>query len=717
MHACFTLLLMWSAVVSFSDPDLPIPPAGMYDTIPLPLQTATPSDTIHSLQEVVIRAYEAQKPWMQEAAPVAVLNTAQITRYSQASILPAMNTVAGIRMEQRSPSSYRLNIRGSSIRAPFGVREVNIYYNDIPLTSPGGDTYLNQLDVADFGQIQVIKGPAASVYGSGIGGVMLIQSPLAANATGNPAVEQKGLQHIQLQYEAGSYQTHHIIAQGSWGSATHLQYAHYNFFRSEGYRHHTASWQHSASYESLWKPNTHRQADVWIHYNHLYYQTPGGLTLNEMLQNPRMARPASGPYPSADSAHAAIDQQNFIAGFSLSNQLSTDLQNRSAVYFSYTDLSNPTFRNVEYRKEPHMGVRTVMQYVHNLSNSKLTATAGTEWQQGFFSIVDYGNSNGKPDTLQTRYRETLLRGIVFAQADVDFPTGWSVTAGISLQRNAMSFYQYDPKPYTVWNLDFQNNWSPRLAILKTLFHEQMAVYVNISRGFSPPTLSELLPSTNILNTTLKPESGYNYELGWKGYALRQRLRWEINAYLFDLEQSISQQRDSSGADYFINAGHTRQPGLETSITYQLVNHTSGILPQTTVMSNLALTRYTYQGYAPLGHDYSGHRIPGVSPFTWVNELQCRWNASFSASLLWNHTQAIPLNDANTAYSRTYNLVDMSLHYMHTVFHRQPIELYAGINNLLNQLYSLGDDVNAAGGRYYNPAPARNYYAGIRWMWK
>jgi len=40
------------------------------------------------------------------------------------------------------------------------------------------------------------------------------------------------------------------------------------------------------------------------------------------------------------------------------------------------------------------------------------------------------------------------------------------------------------------------------------------------------------------------------------------------------------------------------------------------------------------------------------------------------------------------------------------------ELFMGADNLLNTKYSLGNDINAAAGRYYNAAPGRNFYIGV-----
>ena len=42
-----------------------------------------------------------------------------------------------------------------------------------------------------------------------------------------------------------------------------------------------------------------------------------------------------------------------------------------------------------------------------------------------------------------------------------------------------------------------------------------------------------------------------------------------------------------------------------------------------------------------------------------------------------------------------------------------IQIFAGIDNVLNEKFSLGNDINAFGNRYFNPAPERNYYAGLK----
>ena len=102
-----------------------------------------------TLDEIIIQAYTADRPPEQVPASIGYLNRDDLNRFSNTSMLPAANTIPGVRMEERSPGSYRFSIRGSTIRSPFGVRNVKVYWNGIPFTDAGGNTYLNLVH-ADF---------------------------------------------------------------------------------------------------------------------------------------------------------------------------------------------------------------------------------------------------------------------------------------------------------------------------------------------------------------------------------------------------------------------------------------------------------------------------------------------------------------------------------------------------------------------------------------
>lgn len=112
-------------------------------TLSLQAQYDQRQDTAHILQQVVVKAYEQNRQLKEVSAAINVINSDQLKRYNNTSLLPALNATPGVHMEERSPGSYRLNIRGSTLRSPFGVRNVKVYWNGIPFTDPGGNTYLN----------------------------------------------------------------------------------------------------------------------------------------------------------------------------------------------------------------------------------------------------------------------------------------------------------------------------------------------------------------------------------------------------------------------------------------------------------------------------------------------------------------------------------------------------------------------------------------------
>lgn len=135
----------------------------------------TKQDTIKKLNEVVIHPYFSAQPLLRSTGSIGLIDQTAIDKQPFASFVSTMNTVSGVRMEERSPGSYRLSIRGSLLRSPFGVRNVKIYFDDFPLTDAGGNTYFNALDVSAAQSLQILKGPHGNIFGANSGGVILIQ--------------------------------------------------------------------------------------------------------------------------------------------------------------------------------------------------------------------------------------------------------------------------------------------------------------------------------------------------------------------------------------------------------------------------------------------------------------------------------------------------------------------------------------------------------------
>ena len=166
----------------------------------------TATDTTKLLNEVVVNAYLYNRPINEVPTAVAVLSQKDFERFNNTSFLPAVNIVPGVRMEERSPGSYRFSIRGSLLRSPFGVRNVKMYWNGLPLTDGGGNTYLNLIDFNAIANLEIIKGPGASLYGAGTGGVVLLHNEISRQPgiKFSTVLGSYGLQRYQLAAQGGT---------------------------------------------------------------------------------------------------------------------------------------------------------------------------------------------------------------------------------------------------------------------------------------------------------------------------------------------------------------------------------------------------------------------------------------------------------------------------------------------------------------------------------
>ena len=135
-----------------------------------------------TLDSVVVTAFRIKVSGQFLPVSTARISSATLQQEVNGTLLPAFNLVAGVRMEQRSEGSYRLAIRGSSLRAPFGIRNVKLYWNGVPFSDPTGNTYLNILPFSLVNGIEIFKGPVGAAYGLGTGGAVLLQSNFAVDS-------------------------------------------------------------------------------------------------------------------------------------------------------------------------------------------------------------------------------------------------------------------------------------------------------------------------------------------------------------------------------------------------------------------------------------------------------------------------------------------------------------------------------------------------------
>ncbi|GAC1420069.1 MAG: hypothetical protein NVS1B13_16520 [Flavisolibacter sp.] len=180
--------------------------------------------------------------------------------------------------------------------------------------------------------------------------------------------------------------------------------------------------------------------------------------------------------------------------------------------------------------------------------------------------------------------------------------------------------------------------------------------------------------------------------------------------MYSLRSAIVQRRDAAGGDYYVNGGKTAQNGVEAFLNYNLWP-SSKMVEKSFIWISYALHNFHYKDFKQVNADYSGNVLPGEPKHCLSAGFDILVKKGWSASFHEYYSSKIALNDANTASAPSYNLLGLKLGYLFGIKNIAG-QLFAGADNLLNQHYSLGNDINAVAGRYYNAAAGVNYYIGI-----
>ncbi len=660
-------------------------------------------DTTIALKEVKISVYPHRLALLSTPASISILNNAELNEQSNYSLVPALNSVAGIRMEERSPGSYRLSIRGSLLRSPFGIRNVKVYMDEFPLTDANGNTYLNLIDAGSVKNVEIIKGPEGSLFGANTGGVILL----------SPVNEKTDSQRVSLCLTSGSYGlfNQNLSFDKQW-KKYRLNITE-SSLRTDGYRENSGLQRFYFQTVHNWNYLKGSQLKVIALFSSLNYQTPGGLTLDQFENTPSKSRTATSSFPSATEQKAGVLNKTLYGGISHEIFLFPNLSNVITLFGSHTDFENPFITNYEVRKENTAGMRTYFELKERVNSSvRWRWNLGMEGQQTNSLIENYKNKKGTKDTLMVSDEISVNQNFIFTQFSLELGSRWILEAAISLNSYKYQFKNsVPPKETPLGDKELNLQLMPRFAASYKII-KGFVWRVSASKGYSPPTTAEVRPSDNIIYTGLQPEYGWNYETGLR--IMKARFQIDAVVFYFNLQNTIVRRIHSNGAEYFVNAGETSQPGFEFQLSTQVIKEKeAGILRGVQLRNSFTYYKFSFVNYQANTLDYSHNKLTGVPPFTIATSLSIHLPKMFYFFVQHNYTDQLPLNDANTVYANSYNLVQLKAGWKHTYSKIWNFEVFAGIDNLLDENYSLGNDLNAIGGRYYNAAAPKNYYGGVK----
>ncbi|WP_439505917.1 TonB-dependent receptor [Sediminibacterium sp.] len=654
------------------------------------------------MKDVVVTVFNSYVKWKELPAALAIVKKKDFLQYSPASVLPAINMVAGVRMEERSPGSYRLSVRGSLLRSPFGIRNVKVYWNEIPFSDATGNTYLNLINPASIDQIEIAKGPASSMYGAGTGGVFLMGQS-ASFSTG-----KKGA--ISLEFTGGSYgynqqqlTINHSNKQFTSGLQLHR-------LASGGYRDHSALNRTGLFWQTQIIRAKHT-VKTGLFYTRLNYQTPGGITSAQLLLNPRLSRQATATLPSAIEQNASIQNNTIWVGIQDHFQISQQMLIKSFFSINHTQFINPFITNYEARNEWNGSAGTQFIYAPLSNIESLKWITGIEWMVNKSTVKNFINNKGVAGNIFANDLIYAQQGFVFSQLSFKPIKQLLVNAGISINQQLYQYKSLITPNQLMNNRSIQSPFSPRLTLNYTL-GKSLNLYGIIARGFSSPTLAEIRPSDGNFYPKLNAEQGWNLELGIKGSFLNNKILLDASFYSFQLKNAIVRRNDVNGNEYFINAGATDQTGFEAMLKYFVIPNAKGRKATLDLTNSFSFQPYRFTNYQQGGAVFNGNPITGVPKYILVSSLNWGHQNGWSFNITANLSSKVSLNDAATVYANGYQLVQAKLS-KQVLWNKKTIQFYVGGDNLLNQSYSLGNDINAAGNRFFNPAANRNGYFGIR----
>jgi iron complex outermembrane receptor protein len=652
---------------------------------------------VMNLSAVTVSAFESERPLLEQSAAIVKVNERDFARYNEISPVNAFNQKAGVRIEERAPASYRISIRGSSLRAPFGVRNVKVYWNDVPFTAPDGTTALNLLDLSNIKSSEVVKGPSGSIYGAGNGGAISLFSQPSLNSNSISTDLLTGSYGL-MKYRLGLTQA---IGNGGIEASFVSQ-------KSDGYREQSAVDRKVFQMGGYFPISEKQEIRTQMLISDLNYQIPGGLNADQMAEDPTQARPGSVDQNSSVAQKALLLSMGHVYRFSEKTQNSTTL------YLNTIDFENPFI--LDFKKELGFGygARTKFTHESQLGGKAIRLIAGAEYQNSWTDAQNFGNRSGVADTVRFADKLRAYQGFLFQQAELNFTEKLLFTVGLS---ENFSGYEIDRQidasggPTGVNSRTFDPVVVPRVALNYGL-SAFSSVYGSVSGGFSPPTIDEVRTNEGSVNLDLEAEKGTNFEVGYR--LGKEKFNVELIAYYLKLKETITTYTNENGVVLFRNAGATDQKGIEISLDYAVLRNGDGFLKDFLIGTAFTGQFFEFKNYQKGDNDFSGNELTGVPKTNLVTRLDLRTQPGIYLNLTHQYTGEIPLNDANSVYSDPFNLVNARLGYIRS-FQNWDLEIFGGVDNLLDELYSLGNDLNPFGGRYYQPAPARNYYGGIKFV--
>lgn len=621
-------------------------------------------------------------------APIAIsVITPELLEDTKAtSIDQVLNKVNGVFMVDLGNEQHSM-----SIRQPISYKSLFLYLEDgIPIRTMGvfNHNALIEINMASTQSMEIVKGPASSIYGSeAIGGAINF-------ITKKPTLTPEG--KIQIQGNNIGYKRADFFASNTWKNLGIVASGYYAN-RSNGPRDHSDFNKLALTLRGDWKINS---KTLWTNaLSYIDYETD-----------------MTG---SLDSTN--FFNQNFTSLHTFTNRTVNALRFRSTLTEYWSEKSKTTFtgfaRNNSIGQTPSYRVKDDYKpwgggsgnplLAHGEVNDNSFQSYGvlaqhkqsfkflkTNWITGV--SVDYSpntysanyisidkSSDGiytgftKSDSLLADYHVNLLNSSAYTQLEITPLKNTKIVGGIRYDRidydydNNLDSLAFSGAP------DEKNHFqhvTPKIGVTYD-FGKGIGTYANYSVGFSPPGVGDLYRGTKV--PTLKPATYSNYEVGgWITFA-KNKARVELTYYQLNGTNEIIRVLQDDGSSINENAGQTKHEGIEYTINYTPIKSLS-------LRFSATNANHTFINYSEGSTDLSGNAMNGASKF--ISNAEVTFKPSFiknaRISLEWQHASSYYLDTKNTEKYPGFDLLNIRVGYKIKNF-----DFWVNAINITNSLYA------------------------------
>lgn len=672
-------------------------------------------------QTMVVTAAPTTVSELDTPAAVSVVNGDEMRQAApRVNLSESLGAVPGLQVQNRQnyAQDLQLSIRGFGSRSTYGVRGLRIYVDGIPATMPDGQGQTSNIDIGSVDTIEVLRGPFSALYGNSSGGVINVTSQ---TGTQPPTVEASSYY--------GSFGTWHygMKATGAVGDGSQAGDVDYtvstNRFTTHGYRDHSGARKNLANARLGVRINDVSKLTLLLNSVDIKANDAGGLTADEWRDNPRQS-------PRGDQYNTRKNTRQTQAGLRYERQLSA--QDDLSVMMYAGERETTQFQSIPRApqlKPSHAGgVIDLTRHYQGIDTRlthrgellvPVTLTAGLDYEnmserrKGYenFVMVNGAPQYGEQGALRRNERNLMWN------VDPYLQTQWQLTDKLSLDAGVRySSVWFDSNDYyiTPGNGDDSGDasyhkWLPA-GSLKYALTDAWNVYLSAGRGFETPTINELSyrsDNQSGLNFGLKPSTNDTVEIGSKtriGNGL-------LTAALFqtDTDNEIVVDSSSGGRTSYKNAGKTRRQGMELGLDQQFGESWR-------LKAAWTWLDATYRTNVCGDASCNGNRIPGIARNMGYASFGYQPEQGWYAGSDIRYMSDIMANDENTAKAPSWTVVGLTTGYKWS-YGRMDMDLFGRVDNLFDREYVGSVIVNESNGRYYEPAPGRNYGIGLNLAWR